>query len=39
MFIGTDLPDYRIWVMESGAAEPSQQVAFVSNTYPQIDAN
>lgn len=30
------LSGYRIWVMETGSSEPSQQVQFVQNFYPQL---
>lgn len=30
------LSGYRIWVMETGTSDPSQQVQFVQNFYPQL---
>ena len=30
------LSGYRIWVMETGSSDPSQQVQFVQNFYPQL---
>ncbi len=34
--IGKDLIGYRVWIMESGVADQSQQIAYVNRTYPRL---